>query len=359
MSTPPSAPTDQAFLARAQAAQAAGRFEEAVQLLWQGSRQGDVACMSQLGAQLMTGRGARPDPATGARLLIDAANRGGGYACAVAANFLASGFNRSRPPDWNGALDYLQRSAEVGYAPAQGQLRVLARAGADAPQGPSAWRQLRRGVDLEAWRAPPPARVLSADPAIMAVEGFIAPDVCDWIVGRAHQHMAPAKVIGIGAQGAVQDQTRTNSVAELGLIHTDLVVLLVRERLSAACGLPVAAMETPQVFHYAVGQQFRLHEDYLVPDGAYKSRELATHGQRAKTLLIYLNDGFEGGETAFPDVGLRFRGGKGEALMFTNVLPDGSPDRRMSHAGLPPTKGEKWLFSQWVRDRNAPGTVTA
>jgi hypothetical protein len=43
--------------------------------------------------------------------------------------------------------------------------------------------------------------------------------------------------------------------------------------------------------------------------------------------------------------------------MFTNVLPDGSPDRRMSHAGLPPTAGEKWLFSQWVRDRNAPGTL--
>jgi hypothetical protein len=143
----------------------------------------------------------------------------------------------------------------------------------------------------------------------------------------------------------------------LGLVHTDLVVLLIRDRLSAACGLPVTAMEVPQVFHYAVGQAFRLHEDYLVPDGAYKSRELATHGQRARTLLIYLNEGFEGGETDFPRLDLRFRGRKGEALMFTNVLPDGSPDRRMSHAGLPPSAGEKWLFSQWVRDRDAPGTL--
>ena len=57
MSNPPFAPADPSFYARAQAAQAAGRFDEAVQLLWQASRLGDVACMSLLGAQLMSGRG--------------------------------------------------------------------------------------------------------------------------------------------------------------------------------------------------------------------------------------------------------------------------------------------------------------
>ncbi len=328
-----------------------------MQLLSQGARLGDVACMSLLGAQLMSGRGVKPNGAMGAQLIIDAAKAGGAYACAVAANILASGFAGSRAPDWTGALDYLQRSAELGHAPAQAQLRVLARKGETASAGSSAWRELRRSIDLDAWRASPPARALSADPAIAAVEGFLAPDVCDWIIDRARDRMAPAPVVGAGAQGLVQDQVRTNSWAELGLVYTDLVVLLIRHRLSAACGLPVNAMETPQVLHYAKGQAFRLHEDYLLPDGAYKTRDLASHGQRAKTLLIYLNDGFDGGETDFPLVGLRFKGAKGEALMFTNVLADGSPDLRMRHAGLPPTAGEKWLFSQWVRDRPAPGTA--
>ena len=359
MPSPPFAQTDPSLYARAQAAQAAGRFEDAVQLLWQGARQGDVACMSLLGAQLMTGRGVRPDLMTGAELIVDAARRGGAYACAVAANILASGLSGRRAPDWSGALDYLQRSAELGHEPAQAQLRVLARQGEHAPASPPDWREVRRSIDLDAWRASPPARALSTDPAIAAVEGFLAPDVCDWIMDRAREHMAPAKVLGPGGQAPVQDQMRTNSLAELGLIHRDLVVLLVRDRLSAACGLPVNAMETPQVLHYTVGQQFRLHEDYLVPDGAYRARDLATHGQRAKTLLIYLNDGFEGGETDFPTLGLRYKGAKGEALMFPNVLADGSPDLRMRHAGLPPTAGEKWLFSQWVRDRPAPGTAPA
>ena len=359
MSSQPFAPTDQSVYARAHAAQAAGRFEEAVQLLWQGARLGDVACMSLLGAQLMTGRGVRPDRAMGAQLIIDAAKRGGAYACAVAANILASGLSGVRSPDWNGALDYLQRSAELGHEPAQAQLTVLARRGKERPAGPSAWGRVRQSIDLNAWRESPPARALSTDPAIAAVQGFLAPDVCDWIMDRARERMTRAQVVGAGAQGTVQDQTRTNSLAELGLVYTDLVVLLIRDRLSAACGLPVNAMEVPQVFHYAVGQEFRLHEDYLLPDGAYKAQDLASHGQRAKTLLIYLNDGFEGGETDFPLLDLRFKGAKGEALMFTNVQADGSPDLRMRHAGLPPTVGEKWLFSQWVRDRNAPGTVSS
>ena len=74
------------------------------------------------------------------------------------------------------------------------------------------------------------------------------------------------------------------------------------------------------------------------------------------TLLIYLNDGFEGGETHFPLTGLRFKGRKGDALLFHNVLPGGAPDPITLHAGLAPARGEKWLFSQWIRDKRLPLT---
>ena len=183
MSSQPSQ-TNQSFYARAQAAQAVGRFDEAVQLLWHATRLGDVACMSLLGAQLMSGRGVRPNLALGAQLIIDAAKGGGAYACAVAANILASGFSGSRAPDWTGALDYLQRSAELGHEPAQAQLRVLARRGKKAPTGPSAWQQLRRSIDLDAWRAsrPAPCRTIRrsrrwkvSSPRMFATGSWIAP----------------------------------------------------------------------------------------------------------------------------------------------------------------------------------------
>jgi prolyl 4-hydroxylase len=67
--------------------------------------------------------------------------------------------------------------------------------------------------------------------------------------------------------------------------------------------------------------------------------------------LVYLNEGFEGGETGFPALKTRYKGRKGDALFFWNVGPDGSPDKRTLHAGLPPVSGEKWLLSQWIRFR--------
>jgi hypothetical protein len=32
-----------------------------------------------------------------------------------------------------------------------------------------------------------------------------------------------------------------------------------------------------------------------------------------------------------------------------NTDETGRPDRRTMHVGLPPTRGEKWLLSQWIR----------
>jgi hypothetical protein len=72
-------------------------------------------------------------------------------------------------------------------------------------------------------------------------------------------------------------------------------------------------------------------------------------GQRALTVLIYLNDDYAGGDTAFPMLGRSFKGRKGDALIFWNLAQDGAPDGRTLHIGTAPTKGEKWLFSQWIR----------
>jgi hypothetical protein len=47
----------------------------------------------------------------------------------------------------------------------------------------------------------------------------------------------------------------------------------------------------------------------------------------------------------------RYRGRKGDAIFFWNVDPSGAPDKRTYHAGLAPTRGEKWLLSQWIRER--------
>jgi prolyl 4-hydroxylase len=105
------------------------------------------------------------------------------------------------------------------------------------------------------------------------------------------------------------------------------------------------------VLHYAPGEQFAPHYDFIDDSTPAGRREVAATGQRAVTFLAYLNDGYEGGETAFPLLGGRYKRNKGDALFYSNVTPDGSPDRRTMHAGTPLKRGEKWLMSQWIRSR--------
>ena len=335
---------------RALAAQAEGRYADAVQLLEQASAAGHVASMTLLGGQLLGGRGAPPDPPRGLRMLLKAADLGGAYACSLVAAVMASGV--LGPVNWPGAFEYLQRSAELGYASARDQLRILADPDASPGQATDAdWGALKRRIDLNAWRAPPPLRPLSSDPVIGVSERFAPPVVCAWIIAKARERLAPAQVFDVGANRPVQKTSRTNSFAGFDLIGSDLVVLLIRERAAALAGAEVQALEAPQALHYEVGQEFTPHFDFLESDVAGHVRSLDQRGQRVATVLVYLNEAFEGGETDFPLLGLKFRGRPGDALIFRNVGADGQPDRRLLHAGLAPTSGEKWLLSQWVRDK--------
>ncbi len=333
---------------RALEAQQAGRYEEAVQLLARAGSQDHVMALSMLGGQLMSGRGVKPDFASGLTLIRRAAELGGAYALTVLAATSAYGLDGR--PDWATALDQLQRSAELGHESAQAQLRILA--GLAGPQRAGAsWASLRDSIDLAAWRSPPAADTLSADPQIKTVSGLAPARACEWLISRVSDRMQRAVTHNPFSAQQTPHRGRTNSYAAIGLFDADLVSLILRERLAAAAGLDVIAMENPQVLHYQVGEQYEPHFDFLEPDLPGNAPGIRQFGQRVATLLIYLNEGFEGGETDFPVLGVTYKGKLGDALLFRNLTPTGAPDRRTKHAGLPPTSGDKWLFSQWVRDR--------
>jgi len=276
-------------------------------------------------------------------LVEQVAESGEPDAAAMVATFWAMGAARVR--DWGKALDWLMRAAEGGSDHAAGQMRLLA-----AGEG-NDWRAMRARIDPAALlRAPEPIS-LSERPRLRTLPSFASVAECRWIIERTRPKLGPAFVWDEASGGAKIDPVRTSSALELRLAEMDVVTEIVRARISAATGLPEAIFEIPQVMHYQVGQEFMLHHDALDPDYAGHQADLACRGQRMGTFLIYLNDDFEGGETVFPKVGLSHRGGAGDALFFANVLPDGHSDPLALHAGKSPTSGEKWIFSQWIRDR--------
>jgi hypothetical protein len=312
----------------------------------------DVARQVAHAKQLLVGRDAPLDPHQGAALIAGAARKGSGEAAGIAAVLIGLGAQSAE--DWTRAAEYLQQAAESGWHPAQQQLAVLAsdrtladRAG-DASPDADIWGRLRRNIDFSAWNEVPERRRMSAAPDIAIFDSFLPARFCNWIIESARPRLQRSRIYGQG--GAAQtSNVRTNSAFEFDLLSLDLPMLLVRARIAAAAGFSTQALEQTNVLHYSIGQEFARHFDFLDPAVAGHSQEIAAKGQRVATFLIYLCEDYAGGETDFPLLKQRHRPAAGGALFFRNVDSAGAVDRKTLHAGLPPTSGEKWLLSQWIR----------
>ena len=107
--------------------------------------------------------------------------------------------------------------------------------------------------------------------------------------------------------------------------------------------------EALQMVHYEVGQGYSPHHDW----GSFWVRD-GDVGSRFATVLLYLTDQASpdaGGETCFPHVDeLALHPGKGSAILFYSVHPDGNMDEKSLHASLPVKEGEKWISNVWIWD---------
>lgn len=309
---------------------------------------GDWGAAARLGLCYLVGSRVPADPVRGIALIDQSARNGDASGAYLAATIASTAF--WRPRNWANALDHLRHAAELGHEAAQSASRILAAGPTGIPVEQSDWDQQRASIDLDTWFSPPQPVLLRESPRIRALEGFIPPAVCDWFIAAVRDRLARATIYDKSTGGTTEDERRTNSQCDLDVEIGGVMTFVVRGRIAAVTGRRDAAMEVPKVLHYRPGETFAAHYDYLNPDEPAYARELALRGQRTDTFLIYLNDDFSGGETHFPDLGISHTGAKGDALWFSNVDADGNPDEATRHAGMPPISGEKWLFSQWIRE---------
>ena len=329
-----------------------GRHTEAIDWLARAGRAGDVEALTRVAVRLLIGLNAPFLPADGARLLANAADAGGAEAMERLAVLIGGGFYARQ--SWAAALELLASAAEQGSSSAQAQLQLLAGARSEG----AAWTDLGRSVDVRSWTTAPEPRVLSQSPRVLAVSRLVSADVCDWIVAQAAARLERAELYDPRTgRPVLGTETRLNRIANFNLAETNLANLFVQARMAAAIGAPIPMLEAFAVLHYAPGEEYGEHVDFLDPAIPAYAAELAQRGQRVATCLIYLNDDYEGGETEFPKLGLSFKGKKGDALIFFSTDHSGRPDPRTVHAGRTPTSGEKWLLSQFFRDRPVVGVA--
>lgn len=139
------------------------------------------------------------------------------------------------------------------------------------------------------------------------------------------------------------------------------------ERISRYTYLPPYHGEDLQVLKYGYGQKYDAHHDVGELDSRSGAQLAAEGGHRVATVLLYLSDVEEGGETAFPDsewinpaLGTASKWSdcadehvavhpkKGDGLLFWSITADYKIDAKSMHAGCPVIKGTKWTATKWI-----------
>lgn len=300
---------------------AAGQVREAVGLVQAGLDRDDPDAWLLLGTWRLSGSPIPRDLRAAREAFGRAGELGHPDGRRVFTNFLAQG--TGGPRDWPGALRLLRQRAATD-PDAAAECELLATMDLDDAGEP-------RGL--------PPARVLAATPDVRTIPDFMTAAECAFLIRVAEPAMEPAMTVHPATGQLIRHPVRTSDSAAFPLAFETPAIHALARRMAAASGTGVARGEPLQVLRYAVGQEFRPHSDALPNDP----------NQRVATLLVYLNDDYAGGETAFVHAGLRVRGGTGEALLFRNVDAAGRPEARATHAGLPVTRGTKYVASRWIR----------
>ena len=115
-------------------------------------------------------------------------------------------------------------------------------------------------------------------------------------------------------------------------------IALITELLT---GLPLNTQEDLQITHYNTDGKFHPHYDANNMYG----------GQRRATLIIYLNDDFEGGETVFTKLDKIITPKKGHGLLFLNTDSSDEIIADSMHQGNKVIAGEKWICTKWSHSK--------
>ena len=192
---------------------------------------------------------------------------------------------------------------------------------------------------------------LCQSPYIYSVESFLNEHECNHLIDISRAKLVRSQGYDLDSGQNKETEIRTSWNCWL-YSSEDPFLKVLEQRIENLTGIPRENGEELSVLRYEIGQQYKAHHDYFDPIYPGSESALSNGGQRVATVLLYLSNVEEGGETEFPLINISVKPQKGSALVFTNVCADGTLDRNSFHAGLPVAKGEKWIATKWLREKS-------
>ncbi len=187
-------------------------------------------------------------------------------------------------------------------------------------------------------------------PSIWAIQNFMSDEECDHLIQLGEDKLAPSLTIDPETGNHIQVEDRTSTLTFLSL-NQDPIVTQIEFRIANLVRMPVNHGEGLQILRYEIGQEYKPHYDYFDPALSGSHKALAKGGQRVATILMYLSDVEEGGETVFPKIDLKVPPKKGHAILFYSLYSNGELDPNSLHGSIPVVKGTKWVATKWLREK--------
>lgn len=211
-----------------------------------------------------------------------------------------------------------------------------------------------------------PMQLLSWYPRAYLFPKFIDREMCNHVVKLAESKLAPSGLaLKKGDTLSSTREVRTSQGTFLSRGQDpDGILAYIEDKIAVVTGIPAGHGEAFNVLRYENGQHYDSHYDSF--DEASYGKQLS---QRIATVLVYLSDVDEGGETSFLfegvngteriktvdykkcNTGIKYKPRAGDALLFWSIHPDMTMDKHSLHGGCPVVKGTKWTATKWIRNK--------
>jgi prolyl 4-hydroxylase len=180
---------------------------------------------------------------------------------------------------------------------------------------------------------------------IKEIPNFLTHEECNKVIELSNGKLFPSKVYSQN-EDLLSNDSRISQ--QCWLTDDNPLIKDISERVKQFTNT-IGKQEQLQVVNYPKGGFFSPHYDACEGNEGYCSRMNGSDGPRLLTVLIYLNDNFEGGETVFPKINKSVKPEKGKAVIFRNVDENGVIITQALHGGEPIKSGEKWIANKWIR----------
>jgi len=188
------------------------------------------------------------------------------------------------------------------------------------------------------------------------VKNVLTKEECNTIIDYCRPRLKRSKVVdgdgGMADHQLCSHRTSRGCWIESPYPHTQEyqeIIEKVRDTITRYSALPSDNQEYPyQILNYQVGEHYKLHQDNFEKDKEYYKHIEGTGGQRVFSIILYLNEVGEGGETEYPYIPMKIKPEIGKMVIHQNIKGN-KILKESTHEALPVLKGEKWVLVNWVR----------